>query len=186
MLRLATLIPLSLLVPTPVQARTWTGEAALHAMPGGPTSSVGLSVESRHTFLALEGRGATDGVWAGRATAGLDVFGGDNLDLTLGWFLGGWGDASMHGIPTGGFELGLGVAFGDLGLRYRHIRGGADLGGSCTCDRGELCTFHENDWRVSYQVLRDMALFAQITNLNPQVDEDHRQTGVGVGAQLGF
>lgn len=181
------LTALLFLVPG-LSAASLQGEALVLAMPQGPATGIGIVAEGPlATFASGEMRGTWGGEWTGRATGGFDLLGsGENLDLTLGLFLGGHGNLmALQGLPAAGFELGLGVGIGPLKLRYRHIHGGAETEGDCAWTE-RLTSFAENELRLSYDLGRRWVVFGEVVDLTPSLDEPERQNAYGMGARLVF
>jgi len=162
------------------QANEISGEVLMQASPqDGLVTGVGAQLDGGRTFLSMEGRGAADGNWIGRATGGIDLFGGsDRLDLTLGVFLGtvgNWGDPSISMAGTAGFAFGLGTNIGPLRARYRHADG----------FRGPLeSRLTENEVRVGYRMFDTVEVFGQYIRFNP--GEEVFVEGYGAGLKLAF
>jgi hypothetical protein len=157
-----------------------SAEVFLQATPTGDLATgLGARLDSGGAFLALEGRGEAEGIWVGRATGGIDLFGSsERLDLTLGLFLGTTGSTSYPSIETAGtagFEVGLGGNFGPLRTRYRHASGFS----------GPLKSrLTEDEVRVGYRVLNTAELFGQYVRFNP--GEHDVIDGYGVGVKVVF
>lgn len=157
-----------------------SAEGYLQATPTGELASgLGARLDSGGAFLSLEGRAQPEGLWIGRATGGVDLFGSsDRIDLTLGLFLGTTGstlDPSIETAGTAGFEFGLGGNFGPLRARYRHANG----------FKGPLEShLSENEFRLGYRVLGNVELFGQHVRFNP--GEQETIYGYGAGLKVVF
>ncbi|MFT5683889.1 MAG: hypothetical protein ACI8RZ_004821 [Myxococcota bacterium] len=155
-------------------------EAILQVTPSGELASgLGARLDSGSAFLALEGRGEADGIWVGRATGGLDLFGNsERIDMTLGLFLGTTGSTSYPSIDTvgtAGFEFGLGGNFGNLRARYRHANGfSGPLENHLT----------EDEFRLGYRAFDTVEVFGQYVRFNP--GEHAVIDGYGVGVKVVF
>ena len=162
------------------QADEISAEMLLQGSPQeGLLTGAGARLDGGKAFLSMEGRSAVEGVWIGRATGGIDLFGGtDRLDMTLGLFLGttgDWADPSMQLAGTAGFELGLGGAVGPLHVRYRHADG----------FRGPLEErLTEDELRLGYRMLGTVELFGQYLRFNP--GEQYVIDGYGAGVKVVF
>lgn len=157
-----------------------SAEAFLQVSPSGAlTSGLGARLDSGGAFVSLEGRGETDGVWVGRATGGLDLFGStERIDLTLGVFVGTTGSATTPAVEaagTAGFELGLGGNLGPIRARYRHSNG----------FRGALAThLREDEFRLGYRALGTVEVFGQYIRFSPS--ELDVIDGYGAGLKVAF
>ena len=155
-------------------------EAYVQTLDDGMAAGLGAGLHGGGgAFLNGEMRGSGDGLWIGRATAGLDLLGGcDDIDVTLGLFLGStgyWNQVALGSTGTGGLELGIGGRIGDLHARYRHADG----------FRGPLeARLTENEWRLGYTVADTVELFGQYVLFNP--GDDVRRGGFGAGATVLF
>ena len=162
------------------QADEISAEVLMQASPTeGLVTGAGARFQSDGAFLSMEGRGAAEGAWIGRATGGLDLFGGsDRVDLTVGLFLGttgDWGDPSIQMAGTAGAELGLGLHVGPLHARYRHADG----------FRGPLeDRLTENELRLGYRMFDTVEVFGQYMRFNP--GEAAPIEGYGAGAKIVF
>lgn len=161
------------------QADEISAEVLLQASPqDGLVSGVGARLDGGSAFLSMDARGAAEGNWIGRATAGLDLLGSDRVDLTLGLFLGtvgNWGDPSIQMAGTAGFEFGLGANVGPLHARYRHADG----------FRGPLeSRLTENEVRLGYRMFDTVEVFGQYINFNP--GDDVVIDGYGAGVKVAF
>lgn len=103
-------------------------EADSDALAGGLT--LGSRLQLGRVYGTLEGQGLGDGLWTGRASAGLDLLKRvDAIDVEVGIFAGAGGAAGSEAAPmiqidpAAGYELGLGVQLHKVSLHYRHARG---------------------------------------------------------------
>ena len=157
-----------------------SAEGYLQVTPSGELASgLGARLDSGSAFLSLEGRGATEGNWVGRATGGIDLFSGsDRFDLTLGLFLGTTGstlDPSVETAGTAGFEFGFGGNVGPLRARYRHADG----------FKGPLEThLTEDEFRLGYLAFNTIEFFGQYVRFNP--GEHDVVDGYGAGVKVVF
>ncbi|MEL6344038.1 MAG: hypothetical protein AAFV53_13040 [Myxococcota bacterium] len=157
-----------------------SAEAVLQSSPqDGLVSGFGARLDSGGAFLSLDGRGAAEGNWIGRATAGFDLFGdSDTIDLTLGLFLGttgDWGAPSVQMAGTAGFEVGVGANIGPLRARYRHADG----------FRGPLeSRLTEDEFRVGYRIFGTVEPFGQYIRFNP--GDEEVVSGYGAGVKIAF
>lgn len=173
----------------PHQGRDHNGRAALlvgygmQFLPDAPAHHVrARHVAASDAYLQGEVRylPASDLLWTGRASAGLDVLGGGNWDLTLGLFLGSAGTwdrdrdaAILYAMPIGGTEIGVGIQGQRLSFRYRW------LAGFGVGPLDDLLT--ENELTLGYQVTDSLQVYGQYLNLDP--GEAQRSSGVGIGLQ---
>lgn len=163
-------------------ADTFSAEAMVQATPAGRIApGIGARLEGGGMFLAGEARGYDATHWLGRATAGVDLFGSDRFDLTLGGFAGTAATFYEAGLataeldPTWGFELGLGTRVGPVHARYRRLDG----------FRGPLqAHLSENELRLGCTVLDSVEVFGQYVTFNP--GEADRVRGMGLGASVTF
>ena len=159
-----------------------SAEALLQAVPDGRVApGLGVRVGDGGLFAAAEARGYGSEAWLGRGTVGVDLLGGETLDLTLGLFAGFAGNTAGPWLrtsttdPTWGFELGLGAHIGPARLRYRHLDG----------LRGPLeDRLSENEFRVGAGFIGGTELFGQLVNFNP--GEEVHVYGAGVAVGLDF
>jgi hypothetical protein len=157
-----------------------SAEAFLQASAGGElTSGLGARLDSGGAFLSLEGRGETNGIWVGRATGGLDLFGNsERIDLTLGVFLGTTGSTTSPSVETAGtagVELGIGGTLGPLHARYRHSNG----------FRGPLEShLTEDEFRLGFRVFDTVEVFGQYIRFSP--NELDVIDGYGGGLKVAF
>lgn len=162
------------------QADEISAEVLMQASPqDGLVTGFGARLDGGKAFLSMDGRGAAEGMWIGRATGGVDLFGdSERVDMTLGLFLGtvgDWGDPSVQMAGTAGFEFGLGAHIGPLHARYRHADG----------FRGPLeSRLTENEVRLGYRMFDTVELFGQYIRFNPS--EDLLVDGYGVGLNVSF
>lgn len=119
------------------------------------------------------------GTWVGRAGVGFDVFGaGETVDLKLGLFLGGTGNAAalaMYGRPTAGAEVLFGLTFGRVSGHYRHVDGFA----------GPLeDRLTEDELRVGFRITDAVRVHGQYLIYNP--GDAITRGGAGIGAEVVF
>lgn len=151
-------------------------EGYAQALPSGDVGAgAGVGLDAGMLFANVEARSSMEGIWLGRATGGLDVFGGSEaIDATVGVFAGagGWGSSTTEQVgATGGVELGLGGRLGVVHARFRHVQG---LFGPMQA------RFHEEEFRLGVALGEDLEVFGQYVLTGP---EPVRSTG-GFGAGL--
>ncbi|MCO4746191.1 MAG: hypothetical protein KC912_15445 [Proteobacteria bacterium] len=137
----------------------------------------GRLIGKKDAYVGIEGRFDPLGTWGGRASAGFDVFGAGNLDLTLGLFAGTAGDWEDRSYvrPIAGTEVAIGGHFEKLSVRYRWLAG---LGG------GPLDSFlSEQELRVGYRVVKPVHVHGSWTILDPAGPRGMRG-GVGLGIEV--
>ena len=182
-----TALPLlaSLAAPAAHAEDTVALEAVLQARPqdgGAVGTSGGVRVGLGSLFVAGEGRALGAGVWIGRGTVGLDLFGGsEKLDLTVGGFAGMTGGLvpDLGASPTTGVEVGLGVNAGRFSARYRRAMG---LTGAWT---GALS---EDELRAGWRFgeARRLYAFGQAVALRASDPAASDAVGLGAGLSCSF
>jgi len=174
-------IVLTLLVSR-ARAEEVSAEVCLQATPTGQVvPGFGGKLSADHLFLSADGRAWSSQLWAGRATAGVDLLATHRFDLTLGAFVGGTAGWMGQGVgvtgldSTAGVELGLGARLGPVHARYRHTDG---LVGPWA-DR-----LSENEVRLGWTFLSSVEVFGQFVTFDPGRQDAVR--GLGVGAAVVF
>lgn len=175
----------ALLAPTAHARDAVTVEAVLQARPqdgGAVGTGGGVRADLGGLFVAGEGRALGHGAWIGRATAGLDLFGGSELlDLTFGGFAGMAGGLvpDLGATPTYGVELGVGLNAGRFTARYRRAMG---LTGAWS---GLLS---EDEVRLGLRLgeERRVTAFGQAVSLRSQDPAAEDATGLGAGVAFAF
>jgi hypothetical protein len=155
-------------------------------LPDAPAHHIGLRVVADNdAYVGGEIRylPASDVVGEGRVGAGLDLFGGGGVDLTLGLWIGTAGKwvrsadaALLYAAPIAGTEIGVGFEGRHLFARYRWVAG---LGPE---PLDSLLT--ENELTFGYKLTRALHVYGQYLVLSPG-DVDN-ESGVGLGARVAF
>lgn len=132
-------------------------------------------VAEKDAYVGVETRLAGNGRLVGRAGAGFDVFGGGDLDLKLGLWLGSlgtWDELALHTTPTIGTEVAFGVTWDRLYAQHRWIVGM----GRSPADR----VLSEGETLVGFRVVDEFRLYGTWTNFDPQGCCDRNAVGVGL------
>ncbi|MCA9495144.1 MAG: hypothetical protein KC621_34690 [Myxococcales bacterium] len=153
----------------------------LPEVPGHQLSARLIGEKDAYLGAELRYTPGSDFAGVGRLSAGFDVLGRGNWDLTLGLFLGSAGewersnaDAVLMAAPVAGTEIGFGIETGRLFGKYRWLAG---IGGGPVDD---LLT--ENELTLGFKVTDDLHVFGQYLVLSP--GELDNQSGLGIGARL--
>lgn len=174
---LAVLLP-TLLTGTALAAPEIHLEGSAQVLPTTAALDIRARADGeRDAYVLGAVRVDPTGQWIGRAGVGIDVLGsGDGIDLKLGLFLGGTGDAgelTWNGRPAAGGEIQLGVSVGRVFGSYRHMDGFAGpLEDRLTEDELRLGFALTDRWRVHGQALE----------VNPGDGEWRPSFGLGVEA----
>ena len=171
---------LSALVVSAFAAPEYHLELGTQMLPSSATVDARARVDGeKDGYIGLAGRVDPTGTWLGRASIGVDVFGGgDTVDLKLGLFLGGTGtlaDPALPGRPAAGAEIQFGLSFGRIYGYYRHLDGFA----------GPLeDRLTEDELRLGFRVSDAVRVHGQYVVVNP--GDTVARGGAGLGAEVVF
>ena len=168
----------ALAAPASAHPLEWHVEGTGEALPEAPALDLRAHADGRHDgYVGVASRFAPDGTWLGRAGVGIDLFGGgDGLDLRLGLFLGGVGNAgepSMVARGSAGGEVEVALELGRVRGSYRHADGFAGV----LEDR-----LTEDELRLGFRITDTWRVHGNFVVLNPGDDQPRDGFGLGVEA----
>lgn len=151
-----------------------SAEALVQDVSGrGVATGLGASLDAGVPWAIVDARRLPDGSMSGRASAGVDLYGGsDRFDLNAGLWLGAgeaWGIRSSRAT---GWELAVGARIGLFSGRLRHLQ-------PWRLDTAA----REDELRVGVALLASVTVFAQGVRLSTDGDVVAR---VGGGLSVGF